>query len=102
MTEKDPFHDKLRDKGKASEDLYIEQEERRRLEKMRAAAHAAGGPGACPRDNTRLLSRMHGGLQIETCPTCRGVWLDASEVEQVLKGQTEAAIIHWVRSLFAH
>jgi hypothetical protein len=102
MTEKDPFHQKLHDKGKAAEDLFIEREERRRLEKLRAAAAAAGGPGACPRDNTRLVTRMNGGLQMQTCPTCRGVWLDASEVELVLSSQTEAALIHWVRSLFEH
>jgi hypothetical protein len=101
MTEKDPFHDKLRDKGKASEDLYIEQEERRRLERLRAAA-VAGASGACPRDGTKLVTRMNGGLQIEMCLTCRGVWLDASEVEMVLKSQNEAALIHWVRSLFEH
>jgi hypothetical protein len=101
MTEKDTFHDKLRDKGKASEDLYIEQEERKRLERLRAAA-IAGASGACPKDGTRLVTRMNGGLQMAMCPACRGVWLDASEVELVLKTQSETALIHWVRSLFEH
>ena len=101
MTEKDPFHDKLHDKGKATEDLFIAQEERKRLERLRAAA-IAGASGACPKDGARLITRMNGGLQMETCPTCRGVWLDAAEVELVLKTKNEDALIHWVRSLFEH
>jgi hypothetical protein len=101
MTEKDPFHDKLHDKGKAAEDLFIQQEERKRLERLRQSA-VAGGSRACPKDNTRLVTRVNGGLQIEMCPACRGVWLDAAEVELVLQSQSETALIHWVRSLFEH
>lgn len=101
MTEKDPFHDKLHDKGKAAEDLYIQEQERKRLERLRQSA-IAGGSRACPKDNTPLVTRLNGGLQLEMCPTCRGVWLDADEVELVLQSKSELALLHWVRSLFAH
>jgi len=39
----------------------------------------------CPKDGTLLVSqRYDGGVMIDTCPTCTGVWLDKGELEAVI------------------
>lgn len=43
--------------------------------------------GLCPRDGTRLLrvsSARRRQVTIESCPTCRGIWLDGGELAQLL------------------
>lgn len=43
---------------------------------------AAASP-ACPRDGSVLAAeRMH-GIEVERCPSCRGVWLDAHELGEL-------------------
>ena len=38
----------------------------------------------CPTDNETLqLSERH-GIEIDYCPTCRGVWLDRGELDKIL------------------
>ncbi len=37
----------------------------------------------CPKDGYDLASSLYHGVQIETCPHCGGMWLDAGEVEAV-------------------
>jgi len=38
---------------------------------------------ACPADNTTLTKEIAHGVIIDRCPTCRGVWLDAGEMERM-------------------
>lgn len=94
MNDKDRMGDKLRDKGKASEDLFIAEQERRALERARADAVRP----ECPRDGTKLTLTDADGVSIDVCPTCSGVWLDKGELELLLQKE-EAAITTWVRSL---
>jgi hypothetical protein len=37
----------------------------------------------CPKDGYDLTSSEFHGVQIETCPRCGGMWLDAGELEAV-------------------
>ncbi|MBA3658709.1 MAG: zf-TFIIB domain-containing protein [Gemmatimonadales bacterium] len=37
----------------------------------------------CPKDGFDLASSTYHGVQIETCPRCGGMWLDAGELEAV-------------------
>jgi len=97
MDDKDRLGQKLHDKGKAAEDLFIQEMERKRLERRKAAE---GGSGACPRDGSRLVAHKENGLTIDVCPTCQGMWLDKNEVAIAVRHENELAVIHWVRSLF--
>lgn len=99
MEEKDRLGDKLRDKGKASEDLYFAQLEKERLARRKAAA-ATGtvGSGTCPRDGDTLTERSERGVTIDICPSCKGIWLDSGELEAILKNGDEASVTRWVRS----
>lgn len=101
MDEKDHLGDKLRDKGKAAEDLFIAQQEQERLRRKREAEakSAATGDGRCPRDGSVLTLATEQNVTIDVCPTCGGVWLDKGELEQLSKAEGEAGVTRWVRSL---
>lgn len=40
----------------------------------------------CPVDNTTLLITERSGIEIDYCPTCRGVWLDRGELDKLIQG----------------
>ena len=39
----------------------------------------------CPRDDTPLLLSERQGVEIDYCPSCRGVWLDRGELEKIIE-----------------
>jgi Zn-finger nucleic acid-binding protein len=46
----------------------------------------------CPVDNTTLVMSDKNGVEIDYCPTCRGVWLDRGELDKIVaRAQAEAA-----------
>ncbi len=38
----------------------------------------------CPRDGAQLVHVERGGVTIDACPTCRGIWLDRGELETLI------------------
>ncbi len=38
----------------------------------------------CPTDGTTLTMSERSGIEIDYCPTCRGVWLDRGELDKIL------------------
>ncbi len=38
---------------------------------------------ACPVDGSTLLKEHNNEIVIDRCPTCKGVWLDAGEIEAI-------------------
>jgi len=40
----------------------------------------------CPNDETTLLITERKGIEIDYCPTCRGVWLDKGELDKLIQG----------------
>ena len=54
----------------------------------------------CPGDGATLAKEVAHGLIIDRCPTCRGVWLDAGELER-LSGEVAyeacAAMVYGMR-----
>ena len=43
------------------------------------------GPMACPVDGTVLVMSERQGIEIDYCPTCRGVWLDRGELDKIIE-----------------
>jgi uncharacterized protein len=43
------------------------------------------GPMACPIDGTTLTMAERQGIEIDYCPTCRGVWLDRGELDKLIE-----------------
>src|ERR671916_338828 len=38
----------------------------------------------CPIDQTELVMTDRQGVEIDYCPTCRGVWLDRGELDKII------------------
>nr|WP_081447077.1 zf-TFIIB domain-containing protein [Ketogulonicigenium vulgare] len=39
----------------------------------------------CPVDNETLVMTSRNGVEIDYCPTCRGVWLDRGELDKIVE-----------------
>lgn len=39
---------------------------------------------SCPIDGTSLVMSERQGIEIDYCPTCRGVWLDRGELDKII------------------
>ena len=48
----------------------------------------ASGPMACPVDGAALVMSERSGIEIDYCPTCRGVWLDRGELDKIIERST--------------
>lgn len=44
----------------------------------------------CPNDQTTLAMTERQGIEIDYCPTCRGVWLDRGELDKLIEGSSQA------------
>ena len=43
------------------------------------------GPMACPVDGTTLTMSERQGIEIDYCPSCRGMWLDRGELDKIIE-----------------
>ncbi|MDP8976421.1 MAG: zf-TFIIB domain-containing protein [Actinomycetota bacterium] len=43
----------------------------------------------CPTDQTILQLAERQGIEIDYCPTCRGVWLDRGELDKLIERSAE-------------
>ena len=50
----------------------------------------ATGPMTCPVDGATLTMSERAGIEIDYCPTCRGVWLDRGELDKIIARNSEA------------
>jgi Zn-finger nucleic acid-binding protein len=78
------------EKPSRNEDEYFAQQNaellRKQREKMESAAAEAERKThymKCPKDGHDLATSEYHGVQIETCPHCGGMWLDAGELDVV-------------------
>jgi len=39
----------------------------------------------CPIDGAALVIAERSGVEIDYCPTCRGVWLDRGELDKIIE-----------------
>lgn len=39
----------------------------------------------CPIDGTQLVMSDRAGVEIDYCPSCRGVWLDRGELDKIIE-----------------
>jgi Zn-finger nucleic acid-binding protein len=78
------------DKPSRNEDEYFAREDAELMKKQRDHTHSAAADAErkthimkCPKDGYDLTSTTYHGVQIETCPHCAGMWLDAGELAAV-------------------
>ena len=72
------------ERNRQSEKLQLEQQaaadmEQRRLKELHWMR--------CPKCGQELVTENHGPVEIDLCPNCRGLWLDANELETILKNE---------------
>ena len=46
----------------------------------------------CPLDQTVLVMSERQGIEIDYCPTCRGVWLDRGELDKIIERNVQTAV----------
>lgn len=77
------------------EDQHVwEQELRHRLQQLAIEQLAAAETEKfrlkelhwmrCPKCGQELATENYGPVQIDLCPSCRGLWLDANELETIV------------------
>ena len=78
------------EKPSRNEDEYFAQQNAELLKKQREKTEAAARDAErkshymkCPKDGYDLSGSEFHGVQIETCPHCGGMWLDAGELEVI-------------------
>jgi uncharacterized protein len=67
----------------AREELELRKRQRERAEQEAQEAERRTHLMKCPKDGYDLATSTYHGVQIETCPHCGGMWLDAGELEAV-------------------
>lgn len=102
MDDKDRLGAKLHDKEKAEEDRFVAEQERKAIEKLRAQAAAAAPKGRCPRCGALLTKHTLEGVAVESCPDCKGFWLEQGELETLVERKDEAAVTRWLRGFLPH
>jgi uncharacterized protein len=55
----------------------------------------------CPKCGMELACERHGTVEIDVCVTCRGVWLDARQLEAILAAEN-GPVRSRLRSLCGH
>ena len=80
----------MTDKPSRNEDESFVKQDAELMHRHRALAEAAAREAErkshymkCPKDGYDLASSVYHGVQIETCPHCGGMWLDAGELDAV-------------------
>jgi Zn-finger nucleic acid-binding protein len=63
---------------------------------LRGAAPEEEVPVNCPVDGTTLNMTERQGVEIDYCPSCRGVWLDRGELDKIIERSNENEDRDWV------
>lgn len=77
------------EKPSRNEDEYFARQNADLIREMRAKLDADRKKSerqvqlTCPRDGAALQETESEHVKIDTCPRCKGVWLDAGELEQL-------------------
>ena len=74
----------------ARREAELLRQQREALQRTAVEAERKSHHLKCPKCGFDLLTAIGpGGGEIEQCPNCRGIWLDAAETEAALKGGDE-------------
>lgn len=80
-------------------DAELIKEMRIRLDRERAAAERKAHWMKCPKCGADLKETEYHHLKVDLCPDCRGMWLDAGEIEMVAQVK-DNRIADFIRDLF--
>ena len=96
------------EKPSRNEDEYFVRQDAELLRRQREQAEAAARDlerrshyMKCPKDGYDLTSSMYHNVQIETCPHCGGMWLDAGEIEALAHEHRTALLTQVIAAAIA-
>ena len=96
------------DKPSRNEDEYFAQQNAELIKKQRELVDKAALEAErkshymkCPKDGYDLASSEHHGVQIEICPHCGGMWLDAGELDVIAREDRPALLTRVLSDAFA-
>lgn len=106
----------MTDKPSRNEEEYFAKREAELLKARREAAERAAADAErrshfmkCPKCGAGLHAESYHGVQVERCPECLGIWLDAGEAETMLKhdvhgglGAVVTAVVRGLRNSGTH
>ena len=82
------------------EQYFLEQELKRQLAKARAEHEAMAAAEKqllkylhymhCPKCGQHLTAEKYGPVEIDVCAGCKGLWLDANELDQILASKEQS------------
>ena len=87
--------DAWNERERGLEEEYFHRKEQEAIERMRAkraAEGAAAGP-ECPKCDGRLMEIDYDLVKVDRCEKCKGVWLDAGELEQLTKHEYKSGFM---------
>ncbi len=68
---------KLRMERLQHEQRALAESEKRRLKEVHYMH--------CPKCGQKLATEKYGKVEVDVCPSCKGMWLDAQELEQIIE-----------------
>jgi len=68
---------KLRMQELEREQQALAESEKRRLKELHYMH--------CPKCGQELAPEKYGNVEVDLCPSCKGMWLDAQELEEIVK-----------------
>jgi len=90
----------MTEKPSRNEDEYFVRQEaellrqrRAELRKQQAEAERHSHYMKCPRDGYDLTSQGFHGVTVEICPHCGGMWLDAGELDVILRHEDHRGLL---------
>jgi Transcription factor zinc-finger len=99
----------LEDRKTGLADEYVREHEQKTMAHPRpqvpAREQAHPTPAValrCPKCEATLETIAFQAIQVERCTGCRGIWLDAGELEQITARETEGWLSHFWRSSKGH
>lgn len=78
------------EREKSLEEEYFRRQEQELIEKLRAKRAAEASVVHCPKCDGALVELTYDGVQIDRCNKCKGVWLDAGELERLTQQEEES------------
>ena len=92
-------------KPKRHEDEYVWVEElQQRMAKQQKEQQAASAAEKirlkeahwmhCPKCGQKLSMEKCGAVEIDVCPSCKGVWLDAGELGTIVENAAQGSFFH--------
>lgn len=84
------------EKPSRNEEEYFAKQQADLIKARREAAERAAREAdrkshymKCPHCGADLVKEDHDGVEIERCPECRGIWLEASEAARLIRRESK-------------